>query len=279
MAYAPYAPQLGAIYTIESVFGKAVLNDPTSEDYAGMVKDVTGLDSADVREKAEDKVQSDGGWHGDFFQGRRPITFTVVLFGHSDMTERETRIDRLRRATKVLRDGHGAETFGTTLGGGGAGGRAHGELSWTNKPEDDNVPMVAYFRRQQPFRVTGPWVKEVQFALVSPFSEIFSQELHSSGPGTLENRGDEDAYPLITVTGASSNVTITNTTTGKKVVLTGASGTVVINVRDHTAYQGTTDISDKINWAQTTWPTLPMGMSTWTASGGTVNIKWRDAWA
>lgn len=276
MAYKPYSPQNSAIYTLESAFGKAVLNDPTSPDYCGMVKEITGLDSAEVRESADEKVGADGGWHGDFFQSRRPITMTVVVFGASDMTERETRIDRLRRATKVFRAGHGVQTSGATL----SGGTDHGELRWTNLPEADNVPMVVYYKRNQPFRVAGPWVKEVQLAIVSPFNEIFSQAVHSSGSPT-ENQGDEDAYPILTVTNAPASLTVTNSTTGKKVVMTGvtAGSTVVIDVRNHTATMNGADATGKINFVTSTWPTVKMGSNNWTTTGGSLNVKWRDAWA
>lgn len=275
MAYKPYSPQLDAIYTIQSAFGTAVLNDPTSPNYVGMVKELTGLDSPEVRESAEDHVQADGGYHGDFYHGRRPVTMTVSVFNASSMSEREQRIDRLRRATKVLRDGHGVQTSGTTL----SGGTSHGEIRWTNQPTTDNVPMVVYFKRQQPVRVAGPWVKEVQIALVSPFHEIFSQSVNS-GNGTIENVGDEDSYPVLTITSPPSNLRVTETITGKFVEFSGLTGgTVVVDVRNHTATEGGADATGKINFTTSTWPVMRMGNNTWTTNGGGLTVQWRHAWA
>lgn len=104
MAYVPYAVTFGDRYEIVGPDGtRAVFNDDTDPNYVGMLTEVTGLDSPEVRESAQDIVEGDGGVHGNFYFARRPITMTTRVFGHSSLVERATRIDRARRATIALR--------------------------------------------------------------------------------------------------------------------------------------------------------------------------------
>jgi hypothetical protein len=104
MAYYPYATEIGAIYTLMAPSGSfAVFNDDKHPYYAGMLTEVTGLDSPDVRESAEELAQADGGSHGHFWFGRRPITLGVRLFGHTSIAQRTARMDLARRASLALR--------------------------------------------------------------------------------------------------------------------------------------------------------------------------------
>lgn len=104
MAYYPYAVEKGAIYTLVAPTGtKAVFNDPLDPSYVGMLTDVTGLDSPEIRESAEDLTEADGGDHGAFYFGRRPISLTASVFGHTSIANRNARIDLARRASLAMR--------------------------------------------------------------------------------------------------------------------------------------------------------------------------------
>ena len=104
MAYQPLATQIGAVYTLTGPDGSvAVFNDPSSPNYVGMLTEVTGLDSAEVRESASDMVEADGGAHGTFYLGRRPVVLNGKVFGHTTEVERSLRLDRARRASLALR--------------------------------------------------------------------------------------------------------------------------------------------------------------------------------
>lgn len=104
MAYYPFAPETGAKYTLTSPDGvTATFNDPFDPNYVGMLAEVTGLDSADVRESADDLVEADGGQHGYFWLGRRPIVLNGRVFGHASVAQRAARLDRGRRASFALR--------------------------------------------------------------------------------------------------------------------------------------------------------------------------------
>lgn len=104
MAYYPFATEIGATYRLVGPNGAvAVFNDPSDPNYVGMLSELTGLDSPEIRESAEDLVESDGGTHGNFYLGRRPITINGRVFGHATLAERTIRLDRARRATMALR--------------------------------------------------------------------------------------------------------------------------------------------------------------------------------
>lgn len=105
MAYYPLATEFNAYYRLVGADGVsvAVFNDPTDANYVGALTEVTGLDSAEVREAASDLPEADGGAHGAFYLGRRPITLSGRVFGHATVAERNLRLDRARRASLALR--------------------------------------------------------------------------------------------------------------------------------------------------------------------------------
>lgn len=161
MTYIPFSPQTGAKYRLTGPDGTiAVFNDPTDANYVGMLTDVTGLDSANVRESGDDLVQSDGGWHGNFYYGRRPITLTGEVFGHASVDARTARLDRLIRASNAM--------------------RGDATLWWQNS-DMNAVPMQVLVRRQQPLRISGAWVKNFQLQLVSADAPLFSAVTHQQG--------------------------------------------------------------------------------------------------
>lgn len=104
MAYYPMAASFEARYVLVGPDGStAVFNDPFDPNYVGALTEVTGLDSADIRESAFDLTESDGGAHGSFYMGRRPIVLNGSVFNHATVQERQARLDRARRASLALR--------------------------------------------------------------------------------------------------------------------------------------------------------------------------------
>jgi hypothetical protein len=446
MAYYPRATSFEAVYRLTGPDGAvAVFNDPTDANYVGALTEVTGLDSADIRESASDLTESDGGAHGAFYLGRRPIVLNCRVFGHASVSERDIRIDRARRASLALRGdatlswkpatrgenlvanprgvtdtaGWSATATGVSSGGtmtrqtglstlavgttglqvvtGGTGnanqgigysasviagktyavsvaarrtvGTANGEVfiagvntatinstvsstsfvvytttftaaatgtvvigirqptsntttgtyqisdvmlapgvDPTYKDGDtagwfwqgdsgvsasgDFVEQFTTVRRQQPFRESGAWVKDLQIPLVSEFATIFSTALKSSAMGVAaENRGNYPAYPLVNITGASTNPTVSDgTRTFKTTGLTLAAGeTVQFDMLYHTGVF-TNNAGGRINnsanryidFATTQWPYLTGNGTTQTfalTGGGSATIQYRDSWA
>lgn len=281
MTYVPFAQELGAIYTLTAPSGAvAVLNDSASGNYAGIVKEITGLDSPEIRESASDLVEADGGEHGRFYYGRRPITITVSVVNHPDSATRAARLDRLHRASQGLR--------GDVV------------LSWALT----YTPFTAMYvpvRLQQPIRDTGGWTKEVQLAFVSSSAVILGSTLNSSSSLTLnssatvncEDKGSYDAYPIVEFTGASTNPSIWDSS-GRR-LYTGPSGYTLTlaagekvefdTLRHSGVFTAGARIGQSANryidfGLTTAWPYLNQAATTtFTGSGsGTAIVKWRDAW-
>jgi hypothetical protein len=104
MPYYPFATESGAFYRLTNPNGAvATFNDQLDPNYVGMLNEVTGLDSPEVRESADELVESDGGTHGNFYFGRRPVVLSGRVFGHGTVLERNIRLDRARRASMALR--------------------------------------------------------------------------------------------------------------------------------------------------------------------------------
>lgn len=103
MAY-PFSPRYSDKYVLIHPNGhRAVFNDPTDPFYVGMLSAVEGLESAEVRESADELVETDGGAHGNFWYGRRPVVLTGMIFGHATVAERDARIARLTAACNLMR--------------------------------------------------------------------------------------------------------------------------------------------------------------------------------
>ena len=106
MAYYPFATERDARYQLVGPDGStAVFGDPLDPNYVGAVTELTGLDSAEIRESAQDLTEADGGSHGYFYMSRRPIVFGVSVYGHQTVAERNLRIDRARRASLAFSGG------------------------------------------------------------------------------------------------------------------------------------------------------------------------------
>lgn len=272
MAYLPIATYFGAKFTLTGPDGSvATFNDPTDANYVGALTEVSGLDSAEVRESAFDLTESDGATHGSFYLSRRPIVLTGKVFNHTSILERNTRLDRARRASMCL--------------------RADGTLAWDVPiAPSGTVTLFVPVRRQQPFRESGAWVKDFQIPLVSQYATIFGNTLKTVATGVAtENQGNYPAYPLITITGASTNPTVSDgsrvfRTTG----LTLAVGEAVrFDMLNHTGIftvgaRTGQSANRYIDFALTQWPYLNglnVVQSFSLTGGGTASIQYRDTWA
>lgn len=171
MAMEFISPELSTKYTLTGFGGvRAVFNDPTDADYVGVLTEITGLDSAEVREEGDVLPGRSGGMHGQFLHGRRPITLTGKVFGHATSAARSDRLGRLQAIVGA------AVPYGEV------------KLSWARAGGDD---MTVAVRTQQPLRVSGAWVKEFQVALVAPDYRIYQgssfQTVAMGSPNTTIN--------------------------------------------------------------------------------------------
>lgn len=268
-------PQFGVKYTLTGADGiRAVFNDPTDADYVGWLTDISGFDSPEMRENADDLVGDDGGVHGDFYFGRRPVVLSGVVEPRPDNTSRNQRMTRLQRASNAM--------------------RRDSTLRWI--PEG-GIEQEISVRRQQPLRITGGYMKEFQMALVAADPRIYGAEIMESrvAPNIhttyLNNRGTMRTPPDISVYGPATAIEIHNHFTGKFLVLnTGytltAGNRLDISIPKRTVLlNGVTNAYDKVNFASTQWFEIEPGSNqvAWHATGTDANstmiVRWRDAWA
>lgn len=288
--------QLAAKYTLTGPTGvAAVFNDPTDPNYVGVITDLSGFDSPEVRESADDLVGMDGGIHGDFFYGRRPITMSGIVLNPTTALDRDQKLDKLSAATDAL--------------------RANSILNWT---DNAGVAKFLTLRRQQPIRFTGAWQKEFQLPMVAADPRIYSVALNAqevsasvSDPSTVgrgfdesfdvvygpmapngqllvTNAGTTTTFPVLTVTGPGVNPQISNVTTGQAIYLNytlAAGETLVLDTLNRTVLlNGTSSRYNALDFTNTSWFGLVPGVNdlriafnSFTAPAK-LAVQWRDAW-
>lgn len=291
----PTGTQVSAKYTLTGPDGtRAVFNDPADRDYVGVIGEITGLDSPEVRESAEDLVQMDGGIHGDFFYGRRPITLTGLLINPASADDRNRRMTRLQRASNAM--------------------RADATLSWVLEGGHEQFVRV---RRQQPLRFQGGWQKEFQLAVVAADPRIYGADFKQSyvtaggvagesgrgydrgydvdygggavvGSVTSTNLGNFLTYPVLAVYGPGSNPEITNFTTGEtiRILYTLAAGEyLVIDTLNRTVMlNNQSSRYSAVDFLSSDWWGLVPGdneiRQAWSSYGteASLVVQWRDAW-
>lgn len=289
------AVQYGVPYTLTGPDGtRAVFNDPFDQDYVGVLTSVGGLDGAEVVESAEQLVGMDGGIHGDFFLGRRPISLEGLILNPLSTIERNERMNRISRAAQAL--------------------RRDAVLSWT----PDGMPkQYVAVRTQQPTRFEGGWQKTFQLSLVSADPRIYSYDVHSaqmiaSAPATsagfsfplrfplvfvptapngqlvVTNSGTTVTYPILRVQGPVFNPQITNFTTGQSLSLTYSLQTgeyLSVDTLNRTILlNGESSRYSALDFLNSEWWGLVPGANDIRFNlgqfsiGAFLRLDWRDAW-
>lgn len=294
---ASFAPQFDATYVLTGPDGaRAVFNDQTDPDYVGVLTDISGFDSPDVRESADDLIQQDGGIHGSFYYGRRPLTMSGIMLNPASTDARNQRWTKLSRASNAMRE--------------------DAVLTWTLAGGEQQFLAV---RRQQPLRATGGWQKEFQLSLVAADPRIYSQAQHTnnvnlsgaggsggfafnmgfdlgfglavvSGQMLLTNAGNFPTYPVFVITGPVVNPTIQNFTTGATLYLTyslAAGEQLVVDTLNHTVLLGgTASRYSAVDFPRSSADWLPfvpgvndvrLAVDSFSA-GANLAATWRDAW-
>jgi hypothetical protein len=267
-------PQFGVKYTLIGADGaRAVFNDPEDMDYVGWLTGLSGLDSPEVRESADDLIGDDGGVHGDFFYGRRPIILEGNIDGRPTNVERNQRMTRLQRASNAT--------------------RRDSVLRWI---VEGGVDQIVKVRRNQPLRISGGVLKEFQLAMVSADPRIYAAQIQEQRflpgvtTGTITNYGTMRTPPLMTVYGPATDIEVRNFTTGEAIImapsftLTG-SQSVTFDVANRTAIRSDgVNVFSSVQFASTTWWEIQPGVNnprltaTGTTGATSLLIQWQDAW-
>ncbi|MFD5208387.1 phage tail family protein [Streptomyces anulatus] len=109
-----------------------------------------------------------------------------------------------------------------------------------------------------------------------PFLPLTVGDSQVLGSVTVDNDGDDDAFPVWTITGPATTVTLTNVTTGQSLVLTRTitgADTIVIDTRERqqtALLNGVTNLWPNLSNASSLWP-LETGINelTLTVAGST----------
>lgn len=270
----PSGPQFGVKYTLTSPEGlRCVFNDPFDADYVGWLSGISGFDSAEVREAADELVGDDGGIHGTFYYGRRPVVLEGGIDPRPDTVERNLRMTRLQRASNAMRQ--------------------NSVLRWM--PEGGVEQEIAV-RRQQPLRITGEYMKQFQLSLVASDPRIYSAQIKEQivlpavHTAEFENIGSMDTPPTISITGPGAALEVHNHTTGEFFVFTAAytitgAQRIDIDFTNRTVKrENGTNIYSQVNFLNTTWFQLVPGKNnialhaTGTSGSTALTVRWRDAW-
>lgn len=204
----PSGPQTSVKYTLTGPDGTvATFNESTDPNFVGYLTETTGLDSPEVIQNAENISGLDGGIHGNFFYGRRPITLAGSIINVKDAKERNEKETKLQQASNAM--------------------RADAVLEWT--PEGGEAQSIKV-RRAQPLRITGAWNKEFQLALVAEDPRIYSAVVSTASSSVGIAEGDATGAGGNAVCTVSSyegvtNVYVANQTAGTISVFTRENGT------------------------------------------------------
>lgn len=183
-----YSPEYGCKFELIGPDGtRATFNDLSDPDDVGVLTNISGLDSAEVRYSGEDMVEFDGAVQGPNWFGSRPVVLEGLVYGHATKEERAAKLDRLTRASMAM--------------------RSDATLRWT---PSGGVPIELKLRRQQPLRIEGGWNKTFIAGMVAADPRIVSQALETAG-GDLDgagetqlyapNEGNADAWPIFALSG------------------------------------------------------------------------------
>lgn len=271
MAHIRYGPELGAFYTLINPQGlRATFNDPEDPDFCGVLSEITGLDSAEVRDSGDVLADADGGYTGNNYYGRRPITMTGTMYGYETIAERNIQMSKIRTATNAM--------------------KLDGTMLFTGQATDA-IEMLVNFRRQQPTRFSGGWTKTFNISLVSTLVPIINSVATVTSPAAsvvIENQGDYNDLPpdMITITGYTSGTLIlSNSTTGGIIqflpsLATYAGHTLQLYPQTHQLWDVTLGqwINGQIDFVNSNWFGLNEGNNTIGTNLGNIAVTWHSAW-
>ncbi|MEU8623326.1 phage tail family protein [Streptomyces sp. NPDC048669] len=119
------------------------------------------------------------------------------------------------------------------------------------------------FAVPSPYWVGGEVTQEWRNAASGPFLPLLPLKVGDSqvlGAVTVDNDGDDDAFPVWTIKGPATSATLTNQTTGQTLVLNrtlASTDTVVIDTRERrqtALLNGVTNLWPDLSTASTLWP-------------------------
>jgi hypothetical protein len=248
-------------------FVEVWFNDPTSP---WKMEEVTGFDSPNIRGQAEDYPEWDGAVAGDFFYGARPLTFRGRILPAS-ASARNVAVAALQQRLRGLRAAAPIQI----------------------KSQAQGLPEMTILGRIQNLRVTGGFIKDVNFGVLCPDPRILSAAQHNASSGTTAscpNAGNYMADANVFITGPCTNPVIWQTTPFGTVpifyldafTLTGGQS-VQVNTGAKRVMQSGSSVYSKVRFPPI-WPQLYPGANTISVTADTssagfgVQVFWQDTW-
>lgn len=273
--------ELGATYSITGPDGtQAVFNDSTHPNFVGWLREITGLDSPEVRLEVAQLGGADGAYlTAPGYYGARPITLSGAL-APGTAAQANQREEQLRRATDALR--------GDCI------------LSWW--PAGLNEMQIGC-RRQEALRITPGRPRQFQLSLVAPDPRIYSVEqvtrivtYAQNAALTLEvgNAGTASAPVQLQVVGPAVAPLIelvgTNQSLGFSTLTLGPGHTLDIDTQTKTVYLNGGNGYSSLDFSMSSWWMLPpqsaplIRLRPFNESGGgfapttSLRVSYRHAW-
>jgi hypothetical protein len=261
------------------------------------VRDVAGMDGAQVRAPISSRPQRDGAILHDFWRGARYPILTVVLL-YANLADRREAEDTLRAYTNSILKEYGTLRFTPN---GAAQRELRVRLMDALQIGNSSVLKVAQISFVAPdpliYSVTTQTtstsqvvagLNEFQFAFSFPFS--FGTETSGGNVEAIVG-GTAPTWPTVTITGPCSSPTVRNDTTGKLMTFPGLTvsdgSTVVIDTSEETVLLGgsaSASVLRYIDPAVSEFWQLEPGPNAITFLGGGVGtaakatVSWADAY-
>lgn len=255
---------------------RAVFGVPADPDFVGYLDSANGitglLDSADVRESTDPRVEGHGFVQGNNWLGRRTGTLQGIIWPDPDMTTVNGRIAKLMRASR------------------GLSALAPCVLTWT---PDGSVQRRMVLYRQGRVTTTGQRPKQFVIPLASPDSYVYSAAEQSAvitpadggvggrsyprqfpvdyvytqvGQQYVLDQGDAPTFPRFRIDGPITNPTIRNNTTGQQFTLSytlAAGEYLIVDAKARTVFFGTSSLGAPLNLIPN--PSFEYGLQGWQA--------------
>lgn len=279
---------------------RAVLQNAADPDFCAYLdadNGLTGLlDSADVRESRDNRVEGHGAVQGNNWLAGRSGTIQGIIIPEPDMATYNAREQKLKRATR------------------GLSAASPSVMTWT---PDGSVQRRILLYRQGRFTTSGRRPKAFAVAMSSPDAYIYSADEQSqviTPAGTSSggfssplrspltsvysqaaqsyvlNQGDAETWPRLVIQGPISNPTLLNNSTGLSWTLSytlAAGETLTVDSAKRTVVFGASTnrfSAYAANFSANAWWSLLAGtndirlLSASFATGAQVTVYFRHAW-
>jgi len=227
----------------------------------------------DVRAPVDDVPQRSGGIIHPFFTGASFITATARIQAEAGFSTRRSSMDTLRGNLLSLLKPTAAQLVASC------------RLRWVPSGANERMYDAVRLYDMPPPETWNGIIKRQQFTLVCPYPYALdltqtTTNIPTSGTTTIANAGNAPMFPVLKMNGGTG--TITNTTTGEGIELSGAtvSAYAEIDCFQETAFADGSgaNLQGKIVQASSTFFALAPGNNVMDAATVSTDVLFQAAW-